>query len=152
LGRIRIESCTTVSGTTNPAASIQQLNCSPAATPTGTSTATSTPTLTLTPTTTATGTATPTPTATATAGPSPTPWSSVSLVWGTAAPLSAARCCVGATASDGKVYAAGGVGGIGNEVDAFDPASGGWTSRAAMPTARYDLGLAAAPSGRLYAI
>ncbi|MBI4672206.1 MAG: hypothetical protein HY741_11150, partial [Chloroflexi bacterium] len=65
-GYLRIEYCDTFSGSTNPAASTQQINCGFAPTPTHTPTDTPTNTATDTPTNTPTNTATNTPTSTAT--------------------------------------------------------------------------------------
>lgn len=67
------------------------------------------------------------------------------------------------TASNGKIYVVGGMvqtGVVGQPnsfvavatVDEYDPATDQWTSKAAMPTARYSLMLAAGLNGRIYAI
>jgi len=60
-----------------------------------------------------------------------------------------------AAGNNGKVYVAGGTDETNialNTVLEYDPATDTWTSRAPMPTARKDLGLAKAGNGRLYAI
>ena len=82
------------------------------------------------------------------------------LNWRTSTRLPTARAALGvAAASNGKLYAIGGSGGSyisGYEtldtVEEYDPATGTWTARADMPTARYALGVAAASNGRIYAI
>ncbi len=67
-----------------------------------------------------------------------------------------------ATASNGKIYAVGGLKfdpcyiGCGYKtlaaVDEYDPATDAWRTRADMPTARRGLGVAAASNGKLYAV
>jgi len=69
VGRIRVEYCDVINGTTNPPASVGQILC---ADPTPTPTDTATPTHTATPTNTPTDTVTPTPTDTATPTRTPT--------------------------------------------------------------------------------
>src|SRR5262249_53611336 len=76
------------------------------------------------------------------------------------APMPTARAALGvAAASNGRLYAAGGLTGtpagstaVFAAVEEYDPATNAWATRASMPTARSDLGLAAASNGRLYAI
>src|SRR5207253_2765213 len=60
-----------------------------------------------------------------------------------------------ATATNGMLYAAGGRnsgGFILGVMEQFDAAANAWTTRAPMPTARWGLGLAGAPNGKVYAI
>ncbi len=61
-------------------------------------------------------------------------------------------------ANNGKVYAIGGYtetlttdASLGT-VEEYDPATNTWTSRASMPTPRFNLGVAAASNGKIYAI
>ena len=71
-------------------------------------------------------------------------------------PTARDRLEVGAS-NNGRVYAIGGLsaGRTLNPlsiVEEYDPATNSWTTRASMPTARFDLGVAAAPNGKIYAI
>jgi N-acetylneuraminic acid mutarotase len=80
--------------------------------------------------------------------------------WATKAPMPTARGRLGlASASNGKLYAMGGVnptGGPGNApfatVEEYDTATDTWVARASMPSGRERFGLAIARNGRLYAI
>jgi N-acetylneuraminic acid mutarotase len=82
--------------------------------------------------------------------------------WETRAPMPTARYSLGvATASNGKIYAAGGfrkessedfTGHYFNTLEEYDPATDRWTTKSPMPTARNGLGLAAASNGRVYAV
>ena len=83
--------------------------------------------------------------------------------WTSKAPLSTARIALGlAAAPNGKLYAVGGLNAAAGQpgcpdrtcatVEEYDPATNTWTLRAPMPTARYALGLATAPNGKLYAV
>jgi hypothetical protein len=73
VGRIRVEYCTSLAGTTNPAPSVQQVSCSFLNTPTPTATGIATSTATPTPTQTPTSTDGPSPTPTNPPSPTPTP-------------------------------------------------------------------------------
>jgi N-acetylneuraminic acid mutarotase len=58
---------------------------------------------------------------------------------------------------DGKIYVAGGeltnnTSPYLNQLEAYDPVADTWSEKAPMPTARFGLGLATAPNGKLYAI
>src|SRR5438034_245393 len=55
---------------------------------------------------------------------------------------------------NGRLYVVGGRGTSGPvaSVDEYDPATNTWTSRAALPTARDKLGLAAAANGKRYPV
>ncbi len=60
-----------------------------------------------------------------------------------------------ATASDGRIYVAGGgnnTNAVMSSMEAYDPATDTWAPRASMPTARSMLALVAAINGKLYAI
>lgn len=85
--------------------------------------------------------------------------------WTSMAQLPTARAGVGlVAAANGKIYAIGGAVNRRRGVDAppifapsaaveeYDPATNIWTSKAAMPTARSVLGVAAAANGKIYAI
>ncbi len=79
--------------------------------------------------------------------------------WASKAPMPTARQALAvAGASNGKIYAVGGVvGGGGSQpplgtVEEYDPATNMWSVKAPMPTARYDLGLTCSSNGKLYAI
>jgi N-acetylneuraminic acid mutarotase len=77
--------------------------------------------------------------------------------WTTGAPMPTARAGAAAASVGGRIYVIGGFGPAAfpssalHTVEAFDPASGQWTARADMPTARGDLG-AVAVNGKIYAI
>src|SRR5439155_1569740 len=67
------------------------------------------------------------------------------------APMPTARYALGvATATNGKIYAMGGM--VANAVEEYDPATNSWATKAPMPTGRAYLGVVAAPNGKLYAI
>ena len=76
--------------------------------------------------------------------------------WTTKADMPTARCGLGVTAVNGKVYAIGGAtnanfGGASNIVEEYDPSTNIWTTKANMPTARCGLGVATV-NGKIYAI
>src|SRR6266566_2795182 len=75
--------------------------------------------------------------------------------WTTKASMPTARYALGVGATDGVVYAVGGVKSVSPSiaatVEAYDPASNTWTTKASMPTARFDLAVVVA-NGTLYAI
>lgn len=58
------------------------------------------------------------------------------------------------TGSDGLIYAIGGNSLVAelNVVEAYDPSTDRWSSRAPMPPARHGLGVAAGPDGIIYAL
>lgn len=108
--------------------------------PSGVTTATPTPTPTLTRTPTATLTRTPT---------TPSPG------WRARANMLTARSELGVAASNGKIYAVGGMTSanvILTTLEEYDPTTDSWIARASMPTARRGLGFAAAANGKLYAV
>ena len=80
--------------------------------------------------------------------------------WTTRASMPTIRSHLAATAgSDGRIYAFGGYVGYvtpngdpSNAVEAYDPASDSWTTRASMPTARGGLAAAASTNGLIYVI
>ena len=79
--------------------------------------------------------------------------------WVSVAGMPTGRQLPGATTgSDGRIYVVGGhnfVGGIENVLDVleiYDPATNQWAQGAPMPTARYDVAVATADDGRIYAI
>ncbi len=78
------------------------------------------------------------------------------ITWSSRSSMAAGRSSLAvATASNGKIYAVGGVDSKGKflaTVEEYDPETNLWTSRKDMPTARYGLGLAAAKNGKLYAV
>jgi hypothetical protein len=79
--------------------------------------------------------------------------------WSTRASMPTARVrLAAATAPGGTIFVVGGatasgVNGVAlTALEAYDPVTNTWTTRAPMPTARYGLALVTAPNGRLYAI
>ncbi len=73
-----------------------------------------------------------------------------SSAWKTRTSMPTARGSLGvALASNGKIYA---IGGVRDTVEEYDPATNTWTPRASMPTARAYLGVAAASNGNIYAV
>jgi len=78
--------------------------------------------------------------------------------WRARAALPTGRWGLGAaTGADGRIYAIGGFGGAcGNTalgtVEAYDPKSNTWTTRAPMPTPRAVLGVVAGANGKIYAV
>jgi len=78
--------------------------------------------------------------------------------WSTKAPMPAARVFLAAaTGTDGKIYAIGGVDSLASTnavgtVEAYDPATNSWSTKAPMPTARAGLEAATGPDGKIYAI
>lgn len=78
--------------------------------------------------------------------------------WVTLTGMPTGRWSLGAAIGvDGKLYAIGGRGGdcgadLLGTVEAYDPATGSWAPRAAMPTPRWQVGVAAGANGKLYAI
>jgi len=79
--------------------------------------------------------------------------------WATLASLPTRRDSLGLAAGpDGKLYAIGGRGPYTGAitalatVDAYDPTTNTWTTKASMPTARYGLAVVTAPNGIIYAI
>lgn len=76
----------------------------------------------------------------------------ITNAWITKASMPTARnSLAAAAASNGKIYAIGGRGGL-RTVEEYDPILDVWATKALMPTGRQKLGLAAAPNGKLYAI
>jgi N-acetylneuraminic acid mutarotase len=81
-----------------------------------------------------------------------------SNAWSTRAPMHTARAHLAAAfGSDGKLYAIGGDDASNppnplSSVEAYDPATNTWTSRAAMPIARGALAAVLGPNGLIYAI
>jgi N-acetylneuraminic acid mutarotase len=79
--------------------------------------------------------------------------------WRERAPMPTPRGALAAAAIDGRIHAVGGVGGAGRigrrgntgAHEVYDPAADKWSTRAALPTPRDHLAVAAA-GGRLYAI
>src|SRR2546429_643700 len=77
--------------------------------------------------------------------------------WTTKASLSATRHLLGLGAINGKLYAVGGQGSVPTgsrflgSVEAYDPVTDLWTTKAAMPTARAFLGVGVI-DGLLYAV
>ena len=138
-GRIRVEYCYTVSGTSNPAASTVG-GTSVCGTSGG-----------VTPSPTATVTVTPTPTFTSTPSASPPP---VSLAWTARSGLSTPRERFGLALAAGKAYAIGGAsaGNWTSSVEAYDSASNAWQPRTSMPTPRYGLSAVTAADGKIYAV
>jgi hypothetical protein len=79
--------------------------------------------------------------------------------WRARANLPTARWQLGAaTGADRQIYAIGGLGGYCgaftalSTVEAYDPRFDSWTTRASMPTPRWDLGVVAGVNGKIYAI
>jgi hypothetical protein len=77
--------------------------------------------------------------------------------WSTRASMPTGRWGVGvATGPDGQIYAFGGMGGgycgadMLTTVEAYDPATDSWATRASMPSQRSGFGMAAASNGRIY--
>jgi subtilisin family serine protease/N-acetylneuraminic acid mutarotase len=78
-----------------------------------------------------------------------------SSAWTTRDSMPTARSGLGvAVASNGRIYAIGGVGydASGAIVEEYDPATDTWTTRTSMPTPRSYLGVATASNGKIYAI
>src|SRR5437016_7202893 len=78
--------------------------------------------------------------------------------WATKAPLPTGRSRLGVAAVNGTLYAVGGVDArpdhpivVFATVEAYDPATDTWTTKASLPAARYGLGVAAI-NGILYAV
>ena len=83
----------------------------------------------------------------------------VTETWTTRADMPTGRWGVGvATGPDGQIYAFGGMGGgycgadMLTTVEAYDPATDSWATRASMPTQRSGFGVAAAINGKIYII
>ena len=86
------------------------------------------------------------------------------IIWKKRAALNQARASLGATISNGRVYACGGVSGIQSGPDQntlsapvgimeeFTPLSNKWVLKKSMPTKRDDLAMASAIDGKIYAI
>src|SRR3989442_597350 len=80
-----------------------------------------------------------------------------SNTWTTKAPLPTARHRLAVGVVNGILYAVGGSGNLGNPpavlatVEEYDPATNSWTTRASMPTARFDLAVGVV-NGILYAV
>lgn len=175
VGRIRVEYCDSLSGSTNPPASVAQILCAdPTPTPTATNTATSTntPTNTPTPQPTATNTRTNTPTPSDTATPTNTPTATNThtptatrtptatplpgmLRWSSLTSMTTARANLAVVASGGLIYAIGGesLNGGGNglvTVEAYDPVTDTWSPRASLAVKRYYHAAVTAADGRIY--
>ena len=71
--------------------------------------------------------------------------------WRQVAPMPTARYCLAAAEVNGKLYAIGGIGGLGNTVEEYNPATNTWHQVAPMLTARWPLA-AAEVNGKLYAV
>ena len=82
---------------------------------------------------------------------------STTLTWTTRADMPTPRLQMGvAAASNGNIYALGGVASPGgtrlDTLEEYDPAADVWTPRTSMTGARFGLGLAATSNGNIYAI
>lgn len=75
----------------------------------------------------------------------------ITNTWRFRSNMPTARVALGVAASNGKIYAIGGLP-DGKKVEEYDPATDTWRSRADMPTSRSSVGVVTASNGKIYAI
>lgn len=81
---------------------------------------------------------------------------SYTVLWAGKAPMTAARDRLALAAAEGKLYAIGGSvlsAGSGSAVatvEEYDPSTDRWTTKANMPTPRFNIGAVTAPNGKIY--